>query len=76
MNGREAELLRQGWTRRFVAGPPRLTEAIEIYRSLGFAVHLEHPQPEELAKECETCQAALGLFRVVYTRPVWRNPSR
>ncbi len=69
MNDREAELLEQGWTRRFLAGPPRLGEAIELYRALGFEVHLEPPQPEELAKECEGCQAALGLFRVVYTRP-------
>lgn len=76
MNERGAELLEQGWTRRFVAGPPRLSETVELYRSLGFEVHLEQPRPEELGKQCEGCQAALGLSRVVYTRPApGRRPS-
>lgn len=70
MSGREAELLENGWTRRFVGASPRLKEAVELYQSLGFEVHLEQQAPEELNEECGTsCALALNLFRVVYTRP-------
>jgi hypothetical protein len=67
------ELLGEGWERRFVGGPPRLQEFVELYKSLGFEVWLE-PQPiEELREECGDCFLALKLFRVVYTR-VKREP--
>jgi succinylarginine dihydrolase len=66
---RESALLEQGWTRRFIDAPPRLTEVVELYRSLGFEVLLEPQAPEELKAECESCFVALSLFRVVYTRP-------
>jgi hypothetical protein len=69
MNDREAELLKLGWTRRFVSAPPRLAETVALYRSLGFEVHLEQQAPDELDAQCQGCQAALGLFKVVYTRP-------
>ncbi len=65
----EAELIADGWTRRFVGGPPRLQEMVELYRSLGYDVCLEPQAPEELRAECEDCTLALTLFRVVYTRP-------
>ena len=65
----EAELIAEGWTRRFVGGPPRLQELVELYRSLGFDVWLEPQAPEEFRDECEDCELALLLFRVIYTRP-------
>ena len=57
-----------GWERRFVGGPPRLAEAVELYRSLGHEVRLEPVRSEELEGFCRECALALGLFRVVYTR--------
>ncbi len=42
----------EGWTKQFVACEPRLTEAVEMYKEAGFAVHLE-PLPKE--PECEAC---------------------
>ncbi|RPJ19568.1 MAG: hypothetical protein EHM26_07395 [Desulfobacteraceae bacterium] len=76
---REAELEREGWVRQFVAGEPRLSEAADMYRELGFEVHLE-PLPSDL--DCETCGGTEGgaecracfdgvehLYRVIYTRP-------
>ncbi len=45
-------LERQGWTMRFVAGEPRLSEAVETYRDAGFEVLLE-PLPKNA--ECKTC---------------------
>lgn len=52
---RVAELERQGWVKQFVASEPRLSEAVALYRDLGYEVHLE-PLPEEQA--CETCEGA------------------
>ncbi len=64
----EQELIAEGWTRRFVGGPPRLQEMIELYKSLGYQVWLEPQELEEFRDECEDCLLALALFRVVYTR--------
>jgi hypothetical protein len=44
----------EGWTRRFVACEPRLSEAVSLYRETGFEVHLE-PLPKH--EECEGCKA-------------------
>lgn len=57
-----------GWTRRFVAAPPRLAEAVELYESLGYEVRVEPVPEEEWARECEGCALAPALFRVIYTR--------
>jgi len=46
---RQSELLEQGWTRQFLASGTRLQEAKESYLSLGFDVHLELAQQEDLA---------------------------
>jgi hypothetical protein len=64
----EEELLREGWIRRFVGGPPRLQETVELYKSLGYEVWLEPQALEEFRAECEDCTLALMFFRVVYTR--------
>ncbi len=66
---REAELARQGWTRRSVAAPGMLREMADLYRSLGFEVLLEPLAAQELADECRACALPAGLFKVVYTRP-------
>jgi hypothetical protein len=78
---RERALEAEGWTRQFVANEPRLTEAAELYRELGFDVLLE-PLPEvercgdcagdaEAEKsECRVCfQGVEEQYRVIYTRP-------
>ncbi len=65
---KDEELAREGWSRRFVGGPPRLRELQELYESLGHEVRLERLSAEELAQECGDCRLALELFRVVYTR--------
>lgn len=56
------------WQRRFVAAPPRLQEAVEIYQALGLEVRLDPVHSDELPPQCHDCQAALSLFRVIYTR--------
>jgi hypothetical protein len=62
-----ATLAEGGWTRCFVADEPRLSEAVETYRELGFEVLL---LPVDLAEEsCSEClRAAPDRFREIYTR--------
>jgi hypothetical protein len=66
---REEELLAQGWTRQFVANEPRLSEAVEVYESLGMEVLLEPLPAEGEEGECRSClDAAPEQFRIIYTR--------
>ncbi len=66
---RDEELRAQGWTRQFLADEPRLSEAVDLYRSLGLEVHLEPLSPAEEG-ECRSClEANLERFKVIYTRP-------
>jgi len=69
---RDDELAAAGWTRRFTASPPRLTELRALYETLGREVMLDPVLPGELATECEGCTLALTMFRVIYTRPAAR----
>ncbi len=52
------ELEKEGWVKQFVASEPRLWEAINLYRELGFEVHLE-PLPK--GQECNTCAGVENL---------------
>jgi hypothetical protein len=70
---REEELTGQGWTRRFVTCEPRLSESVELYRSLGFQVHLEplpdNPDPDGCGEECRICfEQDKDRYRIIYTR--------
>jgi hypothetical protein len=68
LSDRDADLVEHGWTRRFVAAPPRLQEVADLYRELGHEVRLEPVRQDELGSSCEDCALALSLFRTVYTR--------
>lgn len=68
---RAEQLTAQGWTKRFTASEPRLSEAVRTYRELGFEVHLEPVASEDLpAAACAECYLVRSrrVF-VVYTRP-------
>ena len=73
---REDELIKKGWTRRFFANEPRLGEAVDLYQSMGYEVHLE-PLPlvdcDSADKESGECRACFEGFedqyRIIYTRP-------
>lgn len=81
---RIAILEKEGWTRRFVAGEPRLSEAVEAYKQAGFEVCLL-PFPTE-EHECETClgeeksqqdvekcrvcfEGSEDQYKIIFTRP-------
>jgi hypothetical protein len=76
---RLAKLKGEGWTRRFVASEPRLSEVCEMYREAGFEVHLEPLSTEtectncsepENTKECRICfEGFEDQYRIIFTRP-------
>ena len=69
---REAELSEAGWERRATADEPRLSDAAETYRALGFEVHLELFDPSAKGEGgCTSCfehPDAAKLFKTIYTR--------
>lgn len=73
---REDELIKAGWMKRFVANEPRLREAVELYQSMGYEVHLE-PLPlvdcdsgDEESQECRECFKGFeDQYKIIYTRP-------
>ena len=72
-------LEQRGWHRQFVASEPRLSEAVEMYRELGFQVHLEplpaqkktsNGQPQGTEEKCHTCFDGLeGQHKIIFTKP-------
>jgi hypothetical protein len=72
------ELEEKGWIKQFIANEPRLSEAVELYKGVGFEVHLE-PLPK--GQECETCAGPEerqecrvcfdgfeDLYKIIFTR--------
>lgn len=82
MNGKgkeEGPLEKEGWTMRFVASEPRLTEAVETYGEAGFEVRLM-PLPTKpecngclgdgKTDECRICYDGLeDQYKRIFTRP-------
>jgi hypothetical protein len=68
-----------GFTRRFIACEPRLSEAIELYKESGFEVLLVSLPPKKTAHDCvkeqekeECLECFNGIeekYRIIYTRP-------
>jgi hypothetical protein len=58
---------KKGWTRQFIACEPRLSEVVELYKSLGFEVKLEDIKKNEEEK-CMICYEP-GKYKIIYTRP-------
>lgn len=64
----------EGWTRRFVACEPRLSEAVDLYRRTGQEVRLEpltrEGKPDSEGRQrCNLCfQGFEDRYRVIYTR--------
>jgi hypothetical protein len=60
----------EGWTRQFTVDEPRLSEAVEMYRLLGFEVHLEPMVLYENSEECAAClEVMCDRYKTLYTRP-------
>jgi len=69
--GRDAELEKQGWIRRFVVDEPRLSEAVELYKSFGYEVRLEPAVFDKTSEECKKCllHQDCDKYKTIYIRP-------
>ena len=64
----EADLLAAGWQSCFVADEPRLSEAVEAYREIGYEVALL-PVPAEDARCTECMREQPDRYRLIFIRP-------
>ena len=63
------ELEKEGWFKRTPIGEPRLSEIVDEYKSLGFEVHLEPVNLDEMNEECRRCyENEVDKFKTVYVR--------
>jgi hypothetical protein len=66
---KEEELKRQGWVRQFVTDEPRLSEAVELYKTLGYEVRLEEATFEEVNQICKNClEADCERYKIIYIK--------
>ena len=66
---REKELEKEEWIKQTTIGEPRLSEIVELYKSLGYEVRLEPVKLDELDEECRRCYALEGdKVKTVYVR--------
>lgn len=62
------ELKKQGWQKRFTASEPRVSEAVELYESMGFEVLVLPATPEDMNEAgCDACLDTLTV-KTIYTR--------
>jgi len=66
---REKELEKGGWIKQTTIGEPRLSEIVELYKSLGYEVRLEPVKLDELDEECRKCyEDEVDKVKTVYVR--------
>jgi hypothetical protein len=67
--GLRKELEKGGWIKQTTIGEPRLSEIVELYKSLGYEVRLEPVKLDELDEECRKCyELEEDKVRTVYIR--------
>jgi len=63
------ELGKAGWVKQTTIGEPRLSEIVELYKSLGYEVRLEPVRLDELDEECRRCyEGEIDEVKTVYVR--------
>ncbi len=66
---REKELEKEGWVKQTTIGEPRLSEIVELYKSLGYEVRFEPVKLDELDEECRRCyESEIDEVKTVYVR--------
>ena len=65
---REEQLLKEGWKKQVTYDEPRLSEIVEVYREIGYEVHLEPYVPEENPGCTECMKLTPEKFLTIYTR--------
>jgi len=65
----ERKLVKERWVKQTTIGEPRLSEIVELYKSLGYEVHLEPVKLDELDEECRRCyEGEIDEVKTVYVR--------
>ena len=65
---REEDLIKEGWEKRFTMDEPRLSEAVEQYKEIGFEVLIE--PVDTSSEECTRCMTVMSdRTKTIYTRP-------
>ena len=73
---REEKLTEQGWTRQSTNDEPRLSELVQLYRDIGYEVHLEpfHPEEEPGCSEC--MNNSVERYKTIYVKKTFSgDPS-
>ena len=65
---REEELAQEGWEKRTTFDEPRLSETAEMYKEIGFEVHLEPFDPDSEPGCVECLRAEAERYKTIYTR--------
>ena len=66
---REKELEKEEWVRQTTIGEPRLSEIVELYKSLGYEVRLEPVKVNDLDDACRRCyEGETNEVKTVYVR--------
>ena len=62
------ELKREGWQKQSTHDEPRLSELTELYKDIGYDVHLEpfHPEQEPGCTGCMTLET--DRYKTIYIR--------
>jgi len=65
---REEEMIQAGWEKMGIYDEPKLSELVEMYREIGFEVHLD-PFGCEQGTDCRECmRQAPEKYKILYTR--------
>ncbi len=68
------EMKKEGWVKRTTIGEPRLSEIVELYKSLGYEVHVEPVTLDELDEDCRRCyENEIDKLGTVYVRKKKRD---
>ena len=69
---RISELENLGWERRTIIDEPRLSELVEMYKSLDLEVHQEpltHDIIQLLGEDCDFCFSnKMDTYKIIFTR--------
>ncbi len=63
------EVEKEGWNEQTTIGEPRLSEIVELYKSLGYEVRVEPATLDDLNEECRRCYGnEIDELKTVCTR--------
>ncbi len=63
------ELKKKGWLKRTTIGEPRLSEIVDLYKSLGYEVRIEPVILDEMDDDCRRCyKNDMNKVGTVYVR--------